>query len=127
MNLTFEAALGALLALGLLALALIPVPQPSYAGVAAELAAQDILEVIGKDGGLLQAAYGLANGEYAAVARLSAFSVFAGKELGLKCLSISSGGVALPQGCGPVERQVVLRRLLFDGKRFFFLQVIVGY
>src|SRR3989344_8524338 len=125
MNLTFEAILAALLALGLLALALVPVPQPSYAGVAGELAAQDVLEVIEKDGVLLAAAYGLAYGEPAAVAQLSAFSAFAERELGLKCLSISSGGVALPQGCGEVERQVVLRRLLFDGKRFFFLQVTV--
>ncbi len=127
MNLTSEACIGALLSLGLLAIALAPAPQPSYAPVAAALAAQDALEVIEKDESLLQAAYGAASGEPTAISRLTAFAATARKATGVKCLSISSGIAAIPAGCTVTSRQVVLRRLLFDGDRFFFLEVRVGY
>ena len=127
MNFTFEAALGALLSLGLLAIALVPAPQPSYAGVSAALAASDALEVLEKNDVLLQAAYGTANGEPGSFAVLAAFAQQAQGELGLACISLSSGGVPAASGCRSGQRQVVLRRLLFDGTRFFFFEVRVGY
>jgi hypothetical protein len=123
---TIEALLGLLTATALVALALEPKPQYSYASVRATLLAQDLLEAVENDGSLLNAACGLADGDAGSRALLKDFLDKTQASAGAKCVWLKAGEESVSSECSS-GKKIVLRRLLFDGNKFFFLEAEVSY